>query len=272
MPELPEVETTRLGVSPHVLGRKVARMEVRERRLRWAVTASLEEAVRGRRVDAVDRRGKYLLFRIGTGTMMLHLGMSGSLRMTSAEEPVRKHDHVDMVMEGGQVMRFHDPRRFGCLLWLPGDPYQHPLLAELGPEPLGADFSGDYLYQRSRGRKAPVKAFIMDSHIVVGVGNIYANEALFAAGIHPASPAGSISKARYERLEREVRDILARAIEVGGTTLRDFVGGDGKPGYFQQTLMVYGRGGEACRGCGGLLREIRQGQRATVFCPRCQRR
>jgi formamidopyrimidine-DNA glycosylase len=272
MPELPEVETTRLGVSPHVLGCRIKQMVVRDRRLRWPVSDGVEEKVADRRVDAIHRRGKYLLFSIGEGVMLLHLGMSGSLRMTTEDAPIRKHDHVDLVMEDGQIMRFHDPRRFGCLLWLEGDPHQHALLMALGPEPLGADFSGDYLYQRSRGRKAPIKAFIMDSHVVVGVGNIYANEALFAAGIHPASRAGSISKARYELLAQEIINILSRAIAVGGTTLRDFVGGDGKPGYFQQTLMVYGRADQPCHQCGSLLRETRQGQRATVFCSQCQRR
>jgi len=243
MPELPEVETTRRGIEPHLVGQ---------------------------RIEAVERRAKYLLIRAESGTLIVHLGMSGSLRLVDAASPAAKHEHVDILLESGQALRYTDPRRFGAMLWS-DEPLAHVLLASLGPEPLGEDFDGDRLYRLSRGRSMAVKPFIMDNAVVVGVGNIYASEALFAAGIDPRRPAGSISRARYLKLGEEIRRILAMAIERGGTTLRDFVGGDGKPGYFQQELFVYGRGGEFCRNCGGTLREIRLGQRASVYCGRCQR-
>jgi formamidopyrimidine-DNA glycosylase len=202
---------------------------------------------------------------------MVHLGMSGSLRVTSDAEPARYHDHIDLCCEGGVVLRFNDPRRFGSWLWLEGDVEQHSLLRDMGPEPLSSSFDGELLFRRSRGRKGPVKNFIMDGHIVVGVGNIYANEALFAAGIRPDRAAGRISRARYDRLVLEIRRVLQGAIDQGGTTLRDFVGGDGKPGYFAQQLFVYGRQGKSCKRCGTVLREKRLGQRTTVYCIRCQR-
>ena len=221
-------------------------------------------------VAEVLPRAKYLLIRAESGTLIVHLGMSGSLRLVDAASPAAKHEHVDILLESGQALRYTDPRRFGAMLWS-DEPLAHVLLASLGPEPLGEDFDGDRLYRLSRGRSMAVKPFIMDNAVVVGVGNIYASEALFAAGIDPRRPAGSISRARYLKLGEEIRRILAMAIERGGTTLRDFVGGDGKPGYFQQELFVYGRGGEFCRNCGGTLREIRLGQRASVYCGRCQR-
>ncbi|OCX90987.1 MAG: DNA-formamidopyrimidine glycosylase [Pseudomonas sp. CO183] len=270
MPELPEVETTRRGIEPHLLGQRVDRVLVRDRRLRWPVPEDLDVRLSGQRIEAVERRAKYLLIKAESGTLIVHLGMSGSLRLVDAAQPVGKHDHVDILLESGQALRYTDPRRFGAMLWSE-EPLAHVLLASLGPEPLGEDFDGDRLYRLSRGRSMAVKPFIMDNAVVVGVGNIYASEALFAAGIDPRRPAGSISRARYLKLGEEIRRILAMAIERGGTTLRDFVGGDGKPGYFQQELFVYGRAGEFCKSCGSTLREIRLGQRASVYCSRCQR-
>lgn len=270
MPELPEVETTRRGIAPHLLGQTIERVVVRDRRLRWPIPEDLDVRLSGQRIEAVERRAKYLLIRVQSGTLIAHLGMSGSLRLVPAELPAAKHEHVDILLGSGQALRYTDPRRFGALLWSEL-PLEHPLLASLGPEPLDEGFDGRRLYELSRGRSMAVKPFIMDNAVVVGVGNIYASEALFAAGIDPRKPAGSISKARYLRLAEEIKRILAIAIERGGTTLRDFVGGDGQPGYFQQELFVYGRGGEFCKVCGSTLREIRLGQRASVYCPRCQR-
>ncbi len=270
MPELPEVETTRRGIAPHLIGRRLLGAVVRERRLRWPVPRDLDARVRGRRVAAVRRRGKYLLIDLeGGGALLLHLGMSGSLRLVPCDRPPGKHDHVDLRLEGGRCLRLTDPRRFGTLLWTP-DPDRHPLLRELGPEPFSAEFNGDHLWHRSRGRRVAVKNFIMDSHVVAGVGNIYANEALFRAGIHPARAAGRISRQRYARLAQAIREVLAEAIEAGGTTLRDFTGSDGRPGYFSRTLAVYDREGEPCSRCGHPIRSIRLGQRSTFYCPRCQ--
>ncbi len=271
MPELPEVETTRRGISPHILGRRVERVLLRQRRLRWPVPAELGPLLEGQRIVSVERRAKYLLLVTAAGTAILHLGMSGSLRIVASDTPPAKHDHVDIVLEGGKALRFTDPRRFGALLWESGDPCKHQLLVGLGPEPLSDEFDGELLFQRSRRRKVPVKTFIMDAKVVVGVGNIYANEALFAAGIRPDREAGRISRQRYLRLAGEIKTVLAMAIEQGGTTLRDFVGGDGKPGYFKQSLQVYGRGGMDCPRCQCVLKEPRLGQRSTVFCRKCQR-
>ncbi len=270
MPELPEVETTRRGIAPHLVGQRVSRVIVRERRLRWPIPEDLDVRLSGQRIEAVERRAKYLLIRFEAGTLIAHLGMSGSLRLVKGALPPAKHEHVDLLLESGQALRYTDPRRFGALLWS-DDPLNHVLLASLGPEPLSEGFDGERLFQLSRGRSMAVKPFIMDNAVVVGVGNIYASEALFAAGIDPRRPAGGISRARYLKLADEIKRILALAIERGGTTLRDFVGGDGKPGYFQQELFVYGRGGEFCKHCGTTLREVRLGQRASVYCSRCQR-
>ncbi len=270
MPELPEVETTRLGVAPYCQGQVVRELVVRESRLRWPVPQQLSALIANRTIQGVERRGKYLLFRTAVGSLLVHLGMSGSLRVVDATEPPGRHDHIDIRLRSGACLRFHDPRRFGCFLWLaPGE--QHPLLSNLGPEPLSDAFDGDYLYQLSRGRSVPVKSFIMDGKVVVGVGNIYANEVLFLAGIHPRRAAGRVSQARYNTLAHSIKQVLTSAIEQGGTTLRDFVGGDGKPGYFAQQLYVYGRGGDSCKHCQARLREIRLGQRSTVFCVTCQR-
>ncbi|MDY6921416.1 MAG: bifunctional DNA-formamidopyrimidine glycosylase/DNA-(apurinic or apyrimidinic site) lyase [Pseudomonadota bacterium] len=269
MPELPEVETTRRGIEPHLVGKRVKALHVRQPQLRWPVPPAIHQA-EGRKLKALTRRGKYLLFHFSNGTIIAHLGMSGSMRIAAAGEPPLFHDHVDLECSDGTLLRFCDPRRFGAWLWTDQDPARHPLLANLGPEPLTDAFNGDYLLARSRGRKSSVKSFIMDSQVVVGVGNIYANEALFLAGIHPKRAAGRISGARYDKLVAAIKTVLAASIEMGGTTLRDFVGGDGKPGYFRQTLRVYGRGGQPCRQCQTPLREIRLGQRATVFCKLCQ--
>jgi formamidopyrimidine-DNA glycosylase len=271
MPELPEVETTRRGIEPHLRGRRIERLVVRQPRLRWPVPVELGGLLQGRSVERVDRRAKYLLVPFAHGTLIMHLGMSGSLRLVPTGQRIGKHDHVDLDLDSGQTLRFTDPRRFGAVLWQPADAPTHPLLMDLGPEPLSNDFDGDYLFERARGRKVPVKALLMDGHIVVGIGNIYANEALFAAGIRPDRAAGRISRQRYGRLAEAVKQILARSIRQGGTTLRDFVGGDGKPGYFRQQLAVYGRGGEPCHDCGRPLLEVRLGQRSTVFCGGCQR-
>ena len=269
MPELPEVETTCRGIAPHIMQRTVSEVIVRESRLRWPVPRKLNHLLSGARFFSVGRRAKYLLLETERGTLMVHLGMSGSLRIMPADTPPLYHDHIDIVLDNELCLRYHDPRRFGSFHWLQS--LQHPLLDHLGPEPLSDSFSGAYLYERSRRRRIPVKQFIMDGKVVVGVGNIYANEALFMAGIHPARAAGRIAEARYDILAGTIKQVLADAIEQGGTTLRDFVGGDGSPGYFAQQLRVYGREGQPCRVCRTPLKEIRQGGRSTILCPRCQR-
>jgi len=271
VPELPEVETIRRGLEPHLLGCCLAGARVRQPRLRWPVPRDLAERLAGTRVAAVERRAKYLLVRTGTGTLLLHLGMTGSLRVVSALEPPGPHDHLDVLLGEGQVLRFTDSRRFGAVLWVEGQPREHALLRDLGPEPLGEAFDGEHLFRLSRGRRGAVKPFLMDQRIVVGVGNIYAAEALFLAGVDPRRAAGRISRERYRLLTSWVRSVLVRAIEQGGTTLGEFTAGEGTPGYFRQELAVYGRGDESCLGCGRALLEVRLGGRGTVFCPRCQR-
>lgn len=243
---------------------------MRERRLRWPIPEDLDIQLSGQLIESVERRAKYLLINAQSGTLISHLGMSGSLRLVECGQAAAKHEHVDIELASGLALRYTDPRRFGSLLWS-NDPLNHALLSKLGPEPLTDLFDGERLFQQSRGRVIAVKPFIMDNAVVVGVGNIYASEALFAAGIDPRREAGSVSRARYLNLALEIKRILAHAIERGGTTLRDFVGGDGQPGYFQQELFVYGRGGEFCKHCGSTLREVKLGQRASVYCPRCQR-
>ena len=271
MPELPEVETTRRGIEPHIRHRKVNDVIVRHHQLRWPVPRGLNNQLAGHTIRSVSRRAKYLLLGFDNGTLILHLGMSGSLRLVSAGSAAGKHDHVDIVLDDGMALRLTDPRRFGALLWSTGHPDEHELLAHLGPEPLSDFFNGDYLFQRSRGRKSSIKQFIMDGKVVVGVGNIYASESLFIAGINPRRAAGKVSRERMERLAAAIKAVLSAAIAQGGTTLRDFVGGDGKPGYFAQQLNVYGREGQPCHGCGQAVRQIVQGQRSTYYCPRCQR-
>lgn len=271
MPELPEVETTRRGIAPHLRGQHIAAVVVREPRLRWPVPPDLGRRLSGQTVEAVERRAKYLLLRTARGCLIVHLGMSGSLRVVAADTPAQKHDHLDLVLSDGRCLRLRDPRRFGAVLWTEDDPLRHPLLAELGPEPWDPRFDGEYLYRRARGRQTSVKPFIMDSHVVVGVGNIYASEALFRAGVHPARPAGRIGRQRYVLLAGAIREVLERAIRFGGTTLRDFVDSEGRPGYFRHELQVYARAGEACPGCAGTLRQRVIAQRASYFCVRCQR-
>jgi len=271
MPELPEVETTCRGIAPHIEGQIIKQVIIRQPKLRWPVPETLNQCLVGLSIQSVSRRAKYLLFSTAYGTMLLHLGMSGSLRIMQTDQMAGKHDHIDFVFNDGTVLRFNDPRRFGAVLWTTEPPSEHQLLKDLGPEPLLSDFSGELLYSLSKNRKIAVKSFIMDSHIVVGVGNIYANEALFMAGIQPTRQAGKVSLARYQKLAECIRVVLQQAIQQGGTTLRDFVNEAGKPGYFQQQLRVYGRSGLPCAGCNQPLTEIRIANRSTVFCGSCQR-
>jgi formamidopyrimidine-DNA glycosylase len=270
MPELPEVETTARGIAPHIEGQTVKQIIVRQPQLRWAVPKILNETLAGIRINSVSRRAKYLLFTTDIGTIIVHLGMSGSLRILPKDKSADKHDHIDFIFNNGTVLRYNDPRRFGAVLWTTFPPAEHSLLKDLGPEPLLPNFDGKHLYQRSRERKSPVKSFIMDSHVVVGVGNIYANEALFMAGIHPSRHAGRISLARYQHLADCIRTVLQSAIQQGGTTLRNFVNEAGNPGYFKQQLRVYGRAGHPCIHCQQPLKEIRITNRSTVFCANCQ--
>jgi formamidopyrimidine-DNA glycosylase len=271
MPELPEVETTRRGIEPHVLGRTVTHLVVRNPRLRWRVPAKLEKELAGQTIESVARRGKYLLLATAAGTAILHLGMSGSLRVVACSHPADKYDHVDIALDSGDCLRLRDPRRFGALLWTHDDPLRHKLLRHLGPEPLGPDFSGDYLFGKLHGRRRNIRDSLLDSRLVAGVGNIYANEALFAAGIRPTRHAGKITRADCDRLARAIRDTLERALRAGGTTLRDFRDSRGRPGYFQLSLNVYGRENEPCRRCRSPIRARRLGQRSAYYCPKCQR-
>jgi formamidopyrimidine-DNA glycosylase len=271
VPELPEVETTRRGIQPYVQGRALRQMIVRERRLRWPVPDDLEQILAGRKILALARRGKYLLLKFSHGTALWHLGMSGSLRLVDPRLPADKHDHIDWVFNRDLALRFHDPRRFGALLWTEEPVEEHPLLKHLGPEPLEEHFDGAYLFRKTRKSDQAIKSWLMNARNVVGVGNIYANEALFNSGLRPLKKASTLSAIQCDRLAEAVKQILANAIQRGGTTLRDFVGGDGKPGYFAQELSVYGRGGMPCHQCGKILTEERLGQRSTVYCARCQK-
>lgn len=271
MPELPEVETSCRGIRPHVEGRVLDALVVRNSRLRQPVPAELGATLAGRRLERVTRRAKYLLFDFGAGTVIVHLGMSGSLRVVAASAPPGAHDHVDFVF-GAQALRLRDPRRFGMVVWQPEGAGAHPVLARLGIEPLDEAFDGAWLHRHTRGLRAPIKHVLMDSHRIVGVGNIYASESLFRARIHPLEAAGRLGPRRCARLVAALRETLTAAIEAGGSTLRDFVGGDGQPGYFQQQYFAYGRDGAPCRVCATPIRRIVSAQRATYFCPRCQRR
>ncbi len=269
MPELPEVETTKRGIEPYLSGHTISDVIVRQPSLRWPVEDAILN-LKGQVIRSLERRSKYILVHTDIGTATWHLGMSGSLRLVEPGTEPRKHDHIDWRLSSGKILRYHDPRRFGALLWTAnGDEFTH--LSHLGPEPLTDDFDLDYLFNKSRGKTQAVKTFLMDGRVVVGVGNIYANESLFLAGIRPTTPAGKISKTRYQRLIPIIKQVLDQAITQGGTTLRDFVGSDGQPGYFAQQLLVYGRGGEDCKTCDTRLKEIKLGQRATVYCPKCQR-
>ena len=271
MPELPEVETTRRGLAPHVRGRRIRALKVYERRLRWPVPAGLAGKLAGRRIVATGRRGKYLLLKLDSGALIVHLGMSGNLRLVRSDSPRVPHDHFDLVLDSGTALRFNDPRRFGSLLYVRGDPLAHRLLAHLGPEPLSRGFDAAYLRRITRGRRVAVKQLLMNSRLVVGVGNIYASEALFRARIRPQRAARSLTLAEAARLVRAVRAVLRSAIRAGGTTLRDYLRTDGSPGYFRQRLYVYERGGKPCRRCGKPVRAITQGQRSTYYCPGCQK-
>jgi formamidopyrimidine-DNA glycosylase len=270
MPELPEVETTRRGLEPHLVGRRVMGVAVRNPNLRWPVAPEISARLPGRLVRGVARRGKYLLVDCSGGWLILHLGMSGSLRILPAASPPGKHDHFDLTLDDGTLLRLRDPRRFGAVLWTETDALRHPLLARLGIEPLSPEFGGDWLYRQTRARSAAIKQVLMDGQVVAGVGNIYANEALFRAGIRPQTPARRIGRKRCGVLADAVRETLRLAIAAGGSTLRDFAGSDGAPGYFQQQYCVYGRAGQPCPQCGGPVAEVRQGQRSTCYCPGCQ--
>lgn len=270
MPELPEVETTRRGIAPYVTGRRVSRVVVRNPKLRWRVPRALIEELPGQTIHAVTRRAKYLLLRADAGTAILHLGMSGSLRVVDADRPPGKFDHLDLVFSNGDCLRFRDPRRFGLVLWTRKDPSTHRLLAGLGPEPFSSDFSDAYLHRITRGRSRAIRDVLLDSHIVAGIGNIYANEALFSAGIRPMRPAGRLSLTDCKRLVSAIGATLKRAIRAGGTTLRDFRSSNGEPGHFQLSLNVYGRDGEPCRVCRTPIRRRRLGQRSSFYCPKCQ--
>ena len=271
MPELPEVESTRRELARDLAGAAIAEAVVRDRRLRWPVPAELPGRLAGRSIRAVDRRAKYLLIGVGNGTVLVHLGMSGSLRLLDSRSPPRPHDHIDIVLADGRCLRYHDPRRFGCWLWTESDPARHRLLAHLGPEPLEPEFDGAWLHGRLRGRAASIKNLLMDSRIVAGVGNIYASEALFIAGIDPRRAGGRISRRRIDRLVRAIRQVLSVAVEAGGTTLRDYARTDGAIGAFVHRLNVYGRDGEPCRRCAAPVASVVLGQRTTWFCRRCQR-
>ena len=271
MPELPEVETTRRGLAPHVRGRRVRALKVYERRLRWPVAPGLPARLAGQPIVATGRRAKYLLLTLESGTLLVHLGMSGNLRVVPAGSPRVPHDHFDLELDSGCALRFNDPRRFGSLLYVRGDPLAHPLLAHLAPEPFAREFDAGYLWRITRRRRVAVKQLLMNSRLVVGVGNIYASEALFRARIRPRRPARSLSRAEAARLARAVRAVLRGAIRAGGTTLRDYLRADGSPGYFRQRLYVYERAGRRCRRCGTLVRAITQGRRSTYYCPACQK-
>ena len=270
MPELPEVETTKAGIGPHVVGREVKSLSVYQGSLRWPVPSDMCDHFVGQTIQSLLRRGKYLILSTESGSALIHLGISGSLRICTQSESLRKHDHWDMVLDSDRILRYHDPRRFGAFLWAGADPWQHSLLVNLGPEPTEDDFTAEYIYRLSRGRKQVVKSFLMSSQTVVGVGNIYASESLFRAGIHPNRPAGKISQKRYQSLVVAVKQVLNEAIESGGSTLRDYVNGAGSPGYFQQKLLVYGRAGKSCKSCSADIRQLRIGQRSSFYCPSCQ--
>jgi len=271
MPELPEVEITRRGLVPWLEGRQLARIRVRTPKLRWPIPVEFAQRLTGSRVAALDRRAKWLLLRTDRGTGLLHLGMTGSFRVLREERPPGIHDHLDFVTDAGVTIRFNDPRRFGAMLWTEEDPALHPLIAPLGPEPLSDSFTGEYLYGRSRKRGIAIKPHLMNGSIVVGVGNIYASEALFRAGVHPARSAGRVALPRIEALVAAIKEVLLESIRVGGTTLRDFHDGDGQPGYFGQHLRVYDRAGLPCRSCGAPVKQVVLGQRSSYYCPRCQR-
>ena len=269
MPELPEVETTLRGIAPHITAQPIKDIIIRNHQLRWPIPSSLPKVLSSHQFVDIRRRAKYLLFYADHGTMILHLGMSGHLRLIEPKQRAGKHDHVDIVF-ANTTLRYNDPRRFGSIHWTTQSTEEHKLLKHLGPEPLSSCFSGEHLYQESRNKHVNIKSFIMNSKVVVGVGNIYASESLFYSGIHPKRPANKISLARYCELAHHIKHVLSRAITAGGTTLKDFSSADGKPGYFTQSLKVYGRDNESCEHCGKPIRKITQNQRSTFYCPKCQ--
>ena len=269
MPELPEVEITRRGIEPHIINQTISAVTVRTDKLRWPIPSNLAQVLCKHKFKSVTRRAKYLLLNTKSGTVIIHLGMSGSLRVLDKSQPPQKHDHIDFIFNK-KLLRLHDPRRFGAILWTDQDPQMHKLLVDLGPEPLDQSFTADRLYSLSRNRRIAVKEFIMNAKVVVGIGNIYATEALFNCGIHPARSAGNISLQRYERLVIAIKDVLTKALAQGGTTLRDFIREDGRPGYFRQELLAYGRTNQPCINCGRRLRSIKIGQRTSTYCTSCQ--
>lgn len=271
MPELPEVETTRRGLLGRIVGQRIREVVVRNPRLRWPVPRELGRHLAGTEVLDIHRRGKYLLFDCGAGHLLVHLGMSGRLTLVPEDRPAQAHDHVDLRLETRQALRLTDPRRFGAMLWIRGAPEEHVLLRDLGLEPLEPEFTGAALAERARGRRVAIKHFLMNAHVVTGVGNIYASEALFHAGIHPERSAGRVSRERWDRLAASVRETLQRALAAGGTTLRDYASAAGTPGSYQFEVAVYDRAGQPCRRCGTAIRLTRQGTRATYYCPACQR-
>ncbi len=270
MPELPEVETSCRGIEPHIKNQRVTDVIIRQKKLRWPIPDRLKKELINQTIDTVERRAKYILLGTKAGTVIIHLGMSGSLRISNKKEAAEKHDHIDICFTNNKILRLRDPRRFGAVLWTKKDPYQHKLIKSLGPEPLNNIFDGQYLFDISRKRKIAIKALIMNSHIVVGVGNIYACESLFLAGINPKRQANRISLKRYQLLVDSIKSVLSKAIKQGGTTLRDFTQQDGKPGYFQQSLNVYGKATKPCPRCGQPVRQIKQQQRSTYYCSACQ--
>lgn len=272
MPELPEVETTLRGIAEHIIGQTIAAVSIHNSRLRWPVpTRELHNNLPGQKIISASRRAKYLLIDCGTGHLILHLGMSGSLRIVEQSVPIKKHEHVELVFTNGNVLRFNDPRRFGAVLWTSGAPLNHQLLAALGPEPLADEFDGDYLFKKTRNRRCSIKNLIMDSHVVVGVGNIYASESLYHAGIRPARAASGLSRKACEDLATAIRKVLTEAISAGGTTLRDFTDSNGNAGYFKQSLFVYGRDGKNCRYCNAVIKRKQLAQRSSFYCPNCQK-
>ena len=272
MPELPEVETSRRGIEPHILNKTIKDVVIRQHKLRWPIPKSLPDKIKHQKLVQVDRRGKYLLLNFDNNdTVIIHLGMSGSLRICTPSTTIGKHDHIDFIFSNKKVLRLNDPRKFGCVLWTNKTIDEHKLLSKLGPEPLGDEFNAEYLYTQSRKRNCSIKTFIMNSHVVVGVGNIYASESLFMAGINPIRKAGSLSRPRCDKLVIAIKKILDAAIKQGGTTLRDFTRENGQPGYFAQKLQVYGRADEACTKCGKLIRQINQQNRSTFYCTTCQK-
>lgn len=272
MPELPEVETTLLGIQPHIQHQMIKACIIRQRQLRWPIPMNMEQQLKGQIIESIERRGKYLIFKVHDGAFMIHLGMSGRLRILQQDVPPAKHDHVDIKFNNHIILRYTDPRRFGAILWISGDVNSHPLLAKLGIEPFDQDFTGDYLWQRARTRSLPIKSLIMENKTVVGIGNIYATEALFLAKIHPATPANALSLDQMNTLVNEIILVLRHAITQGGTTLKDFLSSDGKPGYFFLKLQAYGRVGLPCVQCSTPLKTMRIGQRSTCYCAHCQPR